>query len=279
MAIQRARAGFVLLITLISLAAPLTSFAQTDAGSTTLPTSRSTVATSDSTSSPQATLTIDPYNSTDVEAAVRSYFADIPVMGNIAKCESSFTQYNANGTVLNGGSGGMIGVFQINKSVHAKFALSLGDEITTLAGNMAYARYLYNNEGTDPWDSSKGCWGGVTLASVASSTLATITDVVTPTVAHAQTSATTDTKLTQNLKVGASGVQVTRLQQLLNAAGYKIAKTGAGSPGQETSTFGTATKLAVERFQCAHSIACSGSEGSTGYGYVGAKTRAAIMVE
>jgi hypothetical protein len=216
--------------------------------------------TATTTAATSTTPALDPYNSTDVATAVRSYFADIPVMAAIAKCESSFTQYNTNGSVLKGGSGGMIGVFQINKSVHAKFALSLGDDITTLAGNMTYARYLYNNEGTEPWDSSKGCWGSVVSAGVQ------------------QAASSTVPALTQNLKVGSTGAQVTTLQQLLNTAGYKIAKTGAGSPGQETSTFGPATKLAVERFQCAHNITCSGSEGTTGFGYVGVKTRAALVL-
>jgi hypothetical protein len=307
MVLNRARLGFVPLFTLISLTVPLTSFAQTAAGSTALTTSSSTTAldlttpatiniassTSPSNSSGQATSTpaLDPHNSVDVASAVKSYFADIPVMAAIAKCESSFTQYNTNGTVLNGGSGGMIGVFQINKSVHAKFALTLGDDITTLQGNMAYARYLYDGEGTDPWISSEGCWGPVVsaglLPAAASSTMQRIIAAVTPSVAHASTldstsassapaKASTAGALSINLKSGSVSSQVATLQQLLNTAGYMVAKSGAGSPGQETSTFGPATKSAVQRFQCTHNIACSGSESTTGYGYVGAKTRAAL---
>lgn len=232
------RALFASLITL-TLLVPSVSFAQTAASST----STTTVAAASSTP------TIDPYNSVDVAAAVKSYFADIPVMANIAKCESNFREYSANGSVLNGGSGGMIGVFQINRSVHAKFALSLGDDITTLAGNMAYARYLYSQQGTAPWDSSKSCWGG------------------------------TDTKianLSANLKMGTVSPQVVALQKLLNSAGYAVAKSGAGSPGHETTKFGLATKAAVQRFQCAQNIACKGTESTTGYGYVGAKTRIAL---
>jgi hypothetical protein len=254
------RALFASLITL-TLLVPSVSFAQTAASSTTA-TTTAVVATT--------TPTIDPYSSVDVAAAVKSYFADIPVMANIAKCESNFREYSADGSVLNGGSGGMIGVFQINRSVHAKFALSLGDDITTLAGNMAYARYLYTQEGTDPWISSEGCWGSVEVPAAASSTVSTIATTTTP---------TTDTKITNlsaNLKMGTVSPQVVALQKLLNSAGYLVAKSGVGSPGHETAKFGAATKAAVQRFQCAQNIACKGTESTTGYGYVGAKTRIAL---
>src|SRR6185437_12244870 len=219
------------------------------------------VATSTATSTPA----LDPFNQTDVITAVANYFADIPVMANIAKCESDDTQYNSNGTVLNGGSGGMIGVFQINASVHKAFALTLGDDITTLAGNMAYARYLYDNSGTQPWDSSKSCWGNKVVPvakAIVNEVIQAAKSAVLPdmTIAHAQTVATTSIAtatpaiatqtLTQNLKLGSVSSQVTLLQQLLNGDGYYIAKSGAASPGQETTTFGPATKLAVERFQC-----------------------------
>src|SRR5262249_29569428 len=145
----------------------------------------------------QATITpaIDPYNSGDVARAVAEYFSDIPVMYAIAKCESGFTQYNSAGSVLNGGSGGMLGVFQINKSVHKTFALSLGDDITTLAGNMAYARYLYQSEGTDPWISSEPCWSGIDAASIVvsivDSAAQSVVSAIAPSVVSASTSLTT----------------------------------------------------------------------------------------
>ena len=227
----------VALFALAALISPLAALAQ--------------VATSTATTTPAT----DPYNRTEVEAAVRSYFADLPVLAAIAKCESNFRQYAADGAPLNGGSGGMLGVFQINKSVHAKFALSLGDDISTLAGNMAYARYLYTQEGTAPWNSSKGCWGPVTKVSAGDANIATV-------------SAT--------LKLGTVSPQVAALQKMLNAAGYLVAKKGPGSPGHETAKFGIATKAAVQRFQCAHGIVCKGTPATTGYGLVGAKTRTAL---
>jgi len=42
----------------------------------------------------------------------------------------------------------------------------------------------------------------------------------------------------RNLTVGSVGSDVKCLQVLLNTNGFKVATTGAGSPGAETSTFG-----------------------------------------
>lgn len=263
------KSAVLVTLSLFTLTLPLTVLAQ--------------VATTTATT----TAAVDPHNSADVASAVAAYFADIPVMVAIAKCESDFIQLNSSGGVLNGGSGGMLGVFQINRSVHAKFALSIGDDISTLEGNLAYARYLYNQEGTAPWDSSKSCWGDVPLPAAASSTLAVIADAILPTVVHAamlpasvatSTASKKSVALTQTVKIGSTGPQVVALQKLLNAAGFIIAKTGAGSPGHEGSTFGTATLSALERFQCVHNIACKGTPSTTGYGAAGAKTRAALML-
>jgi hypothetical protein len=232
---------------------------------------------------------LNPYDSADVESAVRAYFADVPVMAAIAKCESRFRQYTDGGNVLNGGSGGMIGVFQVNRSVHAKFALSLGHDINTLMGNLGYARYLYENEGTVPWNSSKYCWSKASLPAAAVSTVVhLVKSAALGNTAVAKASTNTEAAtlktaskliLTDNLKVGSEGAQVVVLQKLLNEAGYLVAKSGVGSPGNESDTFGAMTKAAVQRFQCAQNIVCSGSESTTGYGLVGAKTRAALMVD
>ncbi len=102
-----------------------------------------------------------------VESKVRSYFASNPVMIEIARCESKFTQHNADGTVLRGGWGkGMVGVFQFYESVHKSAALALGFDLSTLEGNLKYAEYVYTMSGTTPWNSSKGCWGSVILPDV-----------------------------------------------------------------------------------------------------------------
>lgn len=87
-----------------------------------------------------------------VEAQVREYFADIPVMIDIAKCESNFRQFTDSGSVLRGG-GEFVGIFQIYESVHAKAATALGFDLATVEGNMSYARHLYEQSGTTPWKS------------------------------------------------------------------------------------------------------------------------------
>jgi hypothetical protein len=99
--------------------------------------------------------------SQSVEEYVREYFKDEPVMIDIARCESRFRQYDSNGRVLRNEQGSSAtGVFQIMASIHAASAdKNLGFNIYNLEGNAAYARYLYDNYGTSPWNASKACWG------------------------------------------------------------------------------------------------------------------------
>jgi hypothetical protein len=94
-----------------------------------------------------------------VETVVREYFADIPVMIEIARCESKFRQFTDSGNVLRGGVGGqMIGVFQFFDRYHESAANTLGFDIESLEGNLAYARHTYNSEGTAPWNSARACF-------------------------------------------------------------------------------------------------------------------------
>ncbi len=107
------------------------------------------------------TLKIQPFGPAQtVEEYVRDYFADEPVMIAIAKCESQFRQTDKNGKLLKNAHSSAIGVFQIMSSIHAGNAeKNLGIDITTIEGNAAYARYLYEKSGTKPWNASKSCWG------------------------------------------------------------------------------------------------------------------------
>jgi hypothetical protein len=195
-----------------------------------------------------------------VEDKVRSGFSDVPAMIGIAKCESGFRQFNANGSVLRA-SGRYIGIFQIDETIHVPRAKSMAYDIYTVDGNIAYARYLYSVSGTNPW---KGCLGTSAPVPAPSPT------------STAPANATQTGSITINLRIGMTHGQVLALQRLLNKTGFQLSASGPGSPGMETSTFGALTREAVRKFQCAKGIVCSGTEGTTGYGHVGPRTRAAL---
>jgi hypothetical protein len=110
-------------------------------------------------------LSISSAHAATIEEEVRNYFKDAPVMIAIAQCESKFKQFGTDGSALLGGwGGGMIGVFQIFESVHKKSASALGFDLATLEGNLGYAKHLYTQEGTTPWNSSKSCWQKATVS-------------------------------------------------------------------------------------------------------------------
>jgi len=75
--------------------------------------------------------------------------------------------------------------------------------------------------------------------------------------------------ISRNMTTGSSGPDVRDLQKFLNARGFMIAGSGAGSPGNETEYFGSLTRLALARFQAAHGI-------SPAAGYFGPITRMAV---
>lgn len=79
--------------------------------------------------------------------------------------------------------------------------------------------------------------------------------------------ATCDMGMT-TLRQGSKGEAVRCLQQTLNAKGFTVATTGAGSMGMETTTFGPATANAVRSFQA--------SAGLKADAVVGAMTRGAL---
>ncbi|MBM3272395.1 hypothetical protein FJY94_03935 [Candidatus Kaiserbacteria bacterium] len=94
-----------------------------------------------------------------LEQKVRAYFEDIPVMIEVARCESEFRHYHTDGTVRKNMQGSSAtGVLQIMASIHRKTAANLGFDIDTPEGNMQYARHLYEKNGTWPWLASKYCW-------------------------------------------------------------------------------------------------------------------------
>lgn len=102
----------------------------------------------------------------NTEDIVREYFADIPVMIQVARCESTFRHTLADGSVLRGRVDNRdTGVMQINTGYHAETADRLGLDLENIYDNMAYARDLYERQGVQPWSASAPCWSR-TLASL-----------------------------------------------------------------------------------------------------------------
>ena len=80
--------------------------------------------------------------------------------------------------------------------------------------------------------------------------------------------AATACAFTRSLYVGvSSGADVKCLQQYLNSTAYKVASTGAGSPGSETMFYGPLTRTAVSKWQAAMNV-------SPAVGYFGPISRA-----
>jgi hypothetical protein len=98
---------------------------------------------------------------TYTEEMVREYFKDIPIMAEVAWCESRFAHVDsATGEPLRGHLNNQdIGVMQINEHYHRDTAEKMGLVIETFEDNLTYARHLYNTQGVQPWNASRPCWG------------------------------------------------------------------------------------------------------------------------
>lgn len=95
----------------------------------------------------------------DTERIVREYFKDVPVLIQVARCESTFRHTLSDGSVLQGKvDSADTGVMQINKRYHESAAIKLGLDLNDIHDNMAYARHLYEKQGTQPWAASAPCW-------------------------------------------------------------------------------------------------------------------------
>jgi chitodextrinase len=94
--------------------------------------------------------------------------------------------------------------------------------------------------------------------------------VTTPTTAPAATPAVTVAPVfTLTLSFGMQNSDVKNLQTFLIAQGYL-------GPGYATGFFGSLTQSAVQKFQCAEEVVCTGTPQTTGWGLVGPKTRTAL---
>lgn len=99
------------------------------------------------------------------------------------------------------------------------------------------------------------------------SQLSTMTGTTTGTVPAACAGIST---FTTNLTVGSTGSDVKCLQALLNqSADTQVASSGAGSPGNETTYFGSLTQAAVANYQAKHGITPTA-------GYFGPLTRSSM---
>lgn len=97
---------------------------------------------------------------------VAQEFGTSSVMYRIAACESTGSvsgtprHFDSDGSVLRGKINPRdVGVFQINETYHEADAKAAGIDIHTVAGNIAWARVLYERNGTRDWNWSKHCWG------------------------------------------------------------------------------------------------------------------------
>ena len=101
----------------------------------------------------------------NIEKYVREAYADEPILVDIARCESNFHQFDAEGNVVRGVvNKADVGVMQINEKFHADEAKKLGLNLYTLEGNVAFGKYLYDKYGAEPWKYSSKCWASTLAA-------------------------------------------------------------------------------------------------------------------
>ncbi len=86
-------------------------------------------------------------------------------MAEVARCESTFRHTLEDGSVLRGVVDSRdTGVMQINTYYHGEAAAAMELDLEDFYHNMAYARDLYERQGTQPWSASRPCWGSSQLA-------------------------------------------------------------------------------------------------------------------
>lgn len=75
----------------------------------------------------------------------------------IAHCESGIQQ-SKNGVIVRNPITPDVGTFQINVEYHGDMAKKMGLNIYTIEGNVKYAKYLFDKNGTRDWNASRHCW-------------------------------------------------------------------------------------------------------------------------
>lgn len=83
------------------------------------------------------------------------------ILKRIAWCESKDRHFDDEGNVVRGVLNPQdIGRYQINLGYHEKTAKEMRLDLFDEEDNETYAIWLYGKKGTDPWNWSRGCWGG-----------------------------------------------------------------------------------------------------------------------
>ena len=99
-------------------------------------------------------VTVTPRVLSDIEKMSEQTGYSTSTLNRIIWCESSgkigARHINTNNTID-------IGLFQVN-SIHIPEAQSMGLDLTTRAGNLAFAVTLIKKSGLRDWDASKRCW-------------------------------------------------------------------------------------------------------------------------
>lgn len=90
--------------------------------------------------------------------AVAERFGENSVMYHVAFCESGFRNIQSDFVNKNGEREESFGVFQIHRPSWGKKAESMGLDILNTKDNIVFAQWLYVQQGTKPWNSSKSCW-------------------------------------------------------------------------------------------------------------------------
>src|SRR3990167_891440 len=81
-----------------------------------------------------------------------------PILERIAQCESGNRQFDEKGIILGKINRYDCGRFQINELYHGDKARELGFDLNTWEGNTNMALWLYERQGTRPWNWSRSCW-------------------------------------------------------------------------------------------------------------------------
>lgn len=81
------------------------------------------------------------------------------ILQAIAECESGNMHFRKDGSVIRGIVDNRdIGRYQINLFYHGETAEKMGLDLFNEEDNETYAKWLYETQGTQPWNASKKCW-------------------------------------------------------------------------------------------------------------------------